>query len=180
MYLVSQLSFRCKSTTTTIILDTCTICNLSLKPLDKGSIRSSCLANVANQHITFTYTQLLFTKHACGCFESLYCFCFKLGTCQFRYPSDGQLHFMHNQCSQSGCHSGVSQTELPDCTLRINFSGESIPQTGGLYFHMWLYRRRKCRILNMDRYIQRSEFTTCTTTDTSLSVTTLTLSQFKS
>ena len=52
----------------------------------------------------------------------VFCFCFKLnsiGTCQFRYPSDGQLQFMQNQCCQGGCGFGISQTELLNCTLRI-------------------------------------------------------------
>jgi len=68
-----------------------------------------------------------------------------IATCQFRYPSDGQLHVMQKQCCQGGCHFGISQTELPDCTFRIVdqvykvilslffIYGESISQTGGLY-----------------------------------------------
>ena len=103
LYLESQQSFHCKPTTMVNTGHLCTI--LSLKPADKvqsESPKTSCFASVANQHSTFTYTQLQFTKQTCGCFESLCCFCFKLNssgitTCQFRYPSDGQLHFMQKQ-----------------------------------------------------------------------------------
>jgi len=95
---------------------------------------------------------------------------------------DGELKFMQNQCCQGGFHS---QTELPDCTFRNIDQVYMVILVSFFYFLVKVSLKLViCTCIcgytvegNVEhliwRYIQRSEFTTCTT-GTSLSVTTLT------
>jgi len=100
--------------------------NLTLKPADKGSIRRSqiffCKCSWPALHFSHIYTYSLQSMHVVV-LKVFVVFVFKLnsiGTCQFRYPPNGQLSTIYAKAVLSGwLFWKYSQTELPDCTFRI-------------------------------------------------------------